>query len=1130
MNRKSNGALIMKKEAMNLFQTYKQHVDADGNHLHMEGGRWVNDEGVPVEGENPVKRRIDRPVMTAQDLHRSSAILEKVLPLEKYKDIIKELQDATSIAKSGVVNFVIGRETDMADAIMKAAFPPGSGIVYKGVDGYSIDASEWQNPAQAKAKMTQLIKGRQRVLSRADYEMFQDLNDEIPGISGLLDGAGGPAAATPAAPATRQRGRGAAQPSAATPAEPQDAIGAILDMIDALNTTLEQIRTKKKSIDRFDKTLPPRPPAPERTQQNPNPVRPPQEPSPASVYEALVLAENACISKILAQQDQLHKYSDWFGQPEYDKSGFMDFQYDNQALSRQLSRLLSPNKLFAAGVIQNARASHGASDVSEDVIKDRIFESCKVLTVTNFLQPLKMHAPPNIEEAVDNILSFLENDNQTILTSLTELRSLVTKLMQELTTQNKVLVLNNVSDSPLVSKKGGGAEGHVSTVDNLISDEFISTDARNKRCMVFVSRKPVEFGFDGVEIVTMRSSTVDDEEGEALIGHFISRYRNEAQKNGLDVSSIRINRSDISKLNMVLQGRTQTAAIHLLNKVFMEALDKDTMVLNGDDLWKAGSRVNNDEVKNAAAGDGGGGETRGCYHQTPQITMDQYIRSKRSDWGKHVNKVNLKVDTNAEKEERLNQIRDEIWSLQESNGSVVERRELEREQENLENEIHSSMQGIRHFMILTGAPGCGKSAYPEALANKLGYQMLDVDLGQTRGSLVGQTEQWSKALIDSWKKLSNVVIRIDEMDGQLVSGQAEARESHGAAVIKLLLSFFQDFKDVLIERNVFIIGTTNNPDRIRGAIKDRAKTYEVPEPFDAEGYNEYLEKASGILRSDSPRGYIYDPDNPNRSKDLWPETDALMETVKPAFPEIAKRLEKSGLNFRRFGDWLTELWEAHMNYVTSTRKKRMREEDPERFKKEFVKSWTTDEAGNDVLAEVKVEGFPFTAENILKAAKSTYPVDLKGNKISVEERRSGVDGDIHSGVNDVEEALSKVFNREMEVGEGELSLEFKDQDDAPEMDLFAPPDESTLASTDYYYNQLQHFGIIKDAKIEIEARKKKPVPAPTRGIMSDFEHKNQELFTYGTIAIMHVPSQIQPKKKTKGKRPGTKVPTPPTTE
>ena len=41
----------------------------------------------------------------------------------------------------GIVNFVIGNETDVADAILKYAFPPGSGIVYKGIegDGYDIN-------------------------------------------------------------------------------------------------------------------------------------------------------------------------------------------------------------------------------------------------------------------------------------------------------------------------------------------------------------------------------------------------------------------------------------------------------------------------------------------------------------------------------------------------------------------------------------------------------------------------------------------------------------------------------------------------------------------------------------------------------------------------------------------------------------------------------------------------------------------------------------------------------------------------------------------------------------------------------------------------------------------------------
>src|ERR1035437_8397408 len=107
----------MKKTAMrgDSFRFYKEDQDPNA----VEGEEGEEGSATPATPGSPAKKKKPawRPVLTEDDLKKASPVLRRVMDLPKYQDIIKELRTATKNAKSGVVNFVTGMETEIVDAI-----------------------------------------------------------------------------------------------------------------------------------------------------------------------------------------------------------------------------------------------------------------------------------------------------------------------------------------------------------------------------------------------------------------------------------------------------------------------------------------------------------------------------------------------------------------------------------------------------------------------------------------------------------------------------------------------------------------------------------------------------------------------------------------------------------------------------------------------------------------------------------------------------------------------------------------------------------------------------------------------------------------------------------------------------
>jgi hypothetical protein len=195
-------------------------------------------------------------------------------------------------------------------------------------------------------------------------------------------------------------------------------------------------------------------------------------------------------------------------------------------------------------------------------------------------------------------------------------------------------------------------------------------------------------------------------------------------------------------------------------------------------------------------------------------------------------------------------------------------------------------------------------------------------------------------------------------------------------------------------------------------------------------------------------------DNKPLSKDLWEETEAYWNTLSPHFPEMAAALVPTGLNFRNLGDFISKMFAAHGEYVDSIIKLRLYESNLDRYKRRYSAFKTIDKKTQAVSwPKPSIDGFPFTAENFIKAAALTYPVDKDGRRVEPQANRDFILR-IHYGV---EELRQSINNPAPATNQPELNLGYNNNT----INLMPEVDDQVVASTDYYAKQLVKAGFAK---------------------------------------------------------------------
>ena len=199
-----------------------------------------------------------------------------------------------------------------------------------------------------------------------------------------------------------------------------------------------------------------------------------------------------------------------------------------------------------------------------------------------------------------------------------------------------------------------------------------------------------------------------------------------------------------------------------------------------------------------------------------------------------------------------------------------------------------------------------------------------------------------------------------------------------------------------------------------------------------------------------------------------------MATVEHDLPRMAEALIPTGLTARSLGKFVGQMFGMHMRYVESSLKLRIFNEDKNLFRAKYKKSWKKDEqTGAISYVTPKLQGIPFTADNFIRAAGLTYPRNEHGVRIVVSEKPNHPNGNTHSGIPELErELIAQHYGTT--AGPGQQTFDFG----APprEAPLMRPPDAATVASHDYYYDELVKMGVIKEAQAEAVPAQATAVP------------------------------------------------------
>jgi len=120
-------------------------------------------------------------------------------------------------------------------------------------------------------------------------------------------------------------------------------------------------------------------------------------------------------------------------------------------------------------------------------------------------------------------------------------------------------------------------------------------------------------------------------------------------------------------------------------------------------------------------------------------------------------------------------------------------------------------------VLFYGPPGCGKTLLAKAIANECQANFISIKGPEMLTMWFGESEANIREVFDKARQASPCVLFFDELDSIAKSRGGSAGDAGGAAdrVINQILT---EMDGMGAKKNVFIIGATNRPDIIDGAI------------------------------------------------------------------------------------------------------------------------------------------------------------------------------------------------------------------------------------------------------------------------------------------------------------------------
>lgn len=114
-------------------------------------------------------------------------------------------------------------------------------------------------------------------------------------------------------------------------------------------------------------------------------------------------------------------------------------------------------------------------------------------------------------------------------------------------------------------------------------------------------------------------------------------------------------------------------------------------------------------------------------------------------------------------------------------------------------------------VLLTGVPGCGKSAMADALAFEWEIPLLSWDVGKTFGKYQGQSEEQIRTVIATAEAVAPCILRVDEAEKGF-SGAGGSGEADGGSSGRMFATFLTWMQEKTAP--VFVYATCNDADKI----------------------------------------------------------------------------------------------------------------------------------------------------------------------------------------------------------------------------------------------------------------------------------------------------------------------------